>query len=242
MSSPPRPFTKSSPDIPRSSSEFLVPSRKSSALGSDQVRREGHTSPQRDEHEHRRKNNRYSSHLRSPLGLRIRSSRTSKRHFRARTLRRGDVPVTMGKTFLQQSHNGPGKTSSAGRSLQAPPLKNSLVGCCPTLDAETPEGRPRKGESLKFRAELDPLRPYVPPKSWRMAAEGKDGNSYAKLTSNELAFGPLPEAEAALAEMLPRANRYPDSPRNPSPPGHSGRKPRQRSFKTYWSATGLAKS
>ena len=44
-----------------------------------------------------------------------------------------------------------------------------------------------------------------------MAAEGTDENRYAKLTSNELAFGPLPEAEAALAEVLPRANRYPDS-------------------------------
>ena len=64
---------------------------------------------------------------------------------------------------------------------------------------------------MKFRPELDPLRPYVPPKSWRMAAEGRDENGYAKLTSNELAFGPLPEAEAALTEMLPRANRYPDS-------------------------------
>src|SRR4028118_2402141 len=64
---------------------------------------------------------------------------------------------------------------------------------------------------VTFRLELDPLRPYVPPKSWRMAAEGKDDNAYAKLTSNELAFGPLPEAEAALTEALPRANRYPDS-------------------------------
>ena len=63
---------------------------------------------------------------------------------------------------------------------------------------------------LTFRSELDPLRPYVPPKSWRMAAEGTD-ESLAKLTSNELAFGPLPEAEAALSEALPRANRYPDS-------------------------------
>jgi histidinol-phosphate aminotransferase len=63
---------------------------------------------------------------------------------------------------------------------------------------------------VTFRSELDPLRPYVPPKSWRMAAEGTD-DSYAKLTSNELAFGPLPEAEAALSEVLPRANRYPDS-------------------------------
>lgn len=64
--------------------------------------------------------------------------------------------------------------------------------------------------SVTFRPELDPLRPYVPPKSWRMAAEGK-ADDYAKLTSNELAFGPLPEALAALAEALPRANRYPDS-------------------------------
>jgi len=63
---------------------------------------------------------------------------------------------------------------------------------------------------LKFRPELEPLRLYVPPKSWRMAAEGKADN-YAKLTSNELAFGPLPEAEAALSAVLPRANRYPDS-------------------------------
>jgi histidinol-phosphate aminotransferase len=61
-----------------------------------------------------------------------------------------------------------------------------------------------------FRSELDSLRTYVPPKSWRMAAEGK-ADDYAKLTSNELAFGPLPEAEAALSEVLPRANRYPDS-------------------------------
>jgi histidinol-phosphate aminotransferase len=63
---------------------------------------------------------------------------------------------------------------------------------------------------LPFRPELDSLRTYVPPKSWRMAAEGRT-DDYAKLTSNELAFGPLPEAEAALAEVLPRANRYPDS-------------------------------
>ena len=64
---------------------------------------------------------------------------------------------------------------------------------------------------MRFRSELDPLRTYVPPKSWRMAAEGTDEYGYAKLTSNELAFGPLPEAATALAEALPRANRYPDS-------------------------------
>ena len=33
---------------------------------------------------------------------------------------------------------------------------------------------------------------------------------YVKLTSNELSFGPLPEAEAALTEAARRANRYPD--------------------------------
>ena len=63
---------------------------------------------------------------------------------------------------------------------------------------------------VPFRPELDSLQTYVPPKSWRMAAEGR-ADEYAKLTSNELAFGPLPEAEAALSEVLPRANRYPDS-------------------------------
>ena len=63
---------------------------------------------------------------------------------------------------------------------------------------------------VTFRSELDALKTYVPPKSWRMAAEGL-ADDYAKLTSNELAFGPLPEAEAALSEALTRANRYPDS-------------------------------
>jgi len=63
---------------------------------------------------------------------------------------------------------------------------------------------------VAFRPELESLRTYVPPKSWRLAAEG-GADDYAKLTSNELAFGPLPEAEAALSEVLPRANRYPDS-------------------------------
>ena len=79
----------------------------------------------------------------------------------------------------------------------------------PGSDRSTGHGKEHR--RLKFRAELDPLRPYVPPKSWRMAAEGTDNDSYAKLTSNELAFGPLPEAEAAISEVLPRANRYPDS-------------------------------
>src|ERR687885_660508 len=52
--------------------------------------------------------------------------------------------------------------------------------------------------------------------SLEAAAEhiGPDGSpsrgGYVKLTSNELSFGPLPEAEAAMHEALPRLNRYPD--------------------------------
>jgi histidinol-phosphate aminotransferase len=68
---------------------------------------------------------------------------------------------------------------------------------------------------LKFRGELDPLSPYKPPRmSLEAAAEhiGPDGDpdEYIKLTSNELSFGPLPEAETAMREALPRLNRYPD--------------------------------
>jgi histidinol-phosphate aminotransferase len=68
---------------------------------------------------------------------------------------------------------------------------------------------------LKFRGELDPLKPYKPPRlSLEAAAEhvGPDGSSegYIKLTSNELSFGPLPEAETAMREAIPRLNRYPD--------------------------------
>src|SRR3712207_8074634 len=63
---------------------------------------------------------------------------------------------------------------------------------------------------MKFRAELDPLAPYEPPRMSQEAAAEHGTDGYVKLTSNELSFGPLPEAEAALAEELPRANRNPD--------------------------------
>jgi histidinol-phosphate aminotransferase len=63
---------------------------------------------------------------------------------------------------------------------------------------------------LRFRAELDPLAPYEPPRMSQEAAAERGADGYVKLTSNELSFGPLPEAEVALAEALPRANRYPD--------------------------------
>ncbi len=66
---------------------------------------------------------------------------------------------------------------------------------------------------MRFRAELNPLSPYRPPRAaYEATAERDAGNpdGYVKLTMNELSFGPLPEAEAALTEALPRANRYPD--------------------------------
>src|SRR5215216_5345361 len=63
---------------------------------------------------------------------------------------------------------------------------------------------------MEFRAELDPLAPYKPPRMSQEAAAERETEGYVKLTSNELSFGPLPEAEVALAEALPRANRYPD--------------------------------
>ena len=64
---------------------------------------------------------------------------------------------------------------------------------------------------VTFRPELNPLTPYEPPRMTQEEAAGRSADaSYVKLTSNELSFGPLPEAEVALAEALPRANRYPD--------------------------------
>ncbi len=54
------------------------------------------------------------------------------------------------------------------------------------------------------------MSPYNPPRAANEAAAERGADDYVKLTSNELSFGPLPEAEAALAEALPRANRYPD--------------------------------
>ena len=63
---------------------------------------------------------------------------------------------------------------------------------------------------MEFRRSLDPLAPYKPPRMSQEAAAERGTDGYVKLTSNELSFGPLPEAEAALAEALPRANRYPD--------------------------------
>jgi histidinol-phosphate aminotransferase len=63
---------------------------------------------------------------------------------------------------------------------------------------------------LKPRTALDAIRPYEPPRmAWELAADRGSGE-YAKLTMNELSFGPLPEAKAAATEALLRANRYPE--------------------------------
>ena len=64
--------------------------------------------------------------------------------------------------------------------------------------------------AMNFRSELHPLAPYEPPRMSLEEAAERGINGYVKLTSNELSFGPLPEVEVALAEALPRANRYPD--------------------------------
>ena len=44
----------------------------------------------------------------------------------------------------------------------------------------------------------------------QIGPDGSPNGGYVKLTSNELSFGPLPEAETAMQEALPRLNRYPD--------------------------------
>jgi histidinol-phosphate aminotransferase len=64
--------------------------------------------------------------------------------------------------------------------------------------------------AMNFRSELHRLAPYEPPRMSLEDAAELGINGYVKLTSNELSFGPLPAAEVALAEALPRANRYPD--------------------------------
>ena len=68
---------------------------------------------------------------------------------------------------------------------------------------------------MKPRAELDAIRPYEPPRmAWEIEAD-RGSTEYAKLTMNELSFGPLPEARAAAMDAIDRANRYP--PRDAEP-------------------------
>jgi histidinol-phosphate aminotransferase len=85
-----------------------------------------------------------------------------------------------------------------------------LQGCPEETSLLDPKPDRKEQTRLRFRAELDALVPYEPPRMSEEAAAERGADGYVKLTSNELSFGPLPEAEAALAEALPRANRYPD--------------------------------
>ena len=50
--------------------------------------------------------------------------------------------------------------------------------------------------------------------AWEMEVD-RGSKEYAKLTMNELSFGPLPEAKAAAAESLSRGNRYPERDADP---------------------------
>lgn len=68
---------------------------------------------------------------------------------------------------------------------------------------------------MKPRTALDTIRPYQPPRmAWEMEVD-RGSKEYAKLTMNELSFGPLPEAKAAAAESLSRGNRYPERDADP---------------------------
>ncbi len=62
---------------------------------------------------------------------------------------------------------------------------------------------------MKPRTALDAIRPYEPPRmTWEIEAD-RGATEYAKLTMNELSFGPLPQAREAAVEAIGRANRYP---------------------------------
>ena len=62
---------------------------------------------------------------------------------------------------------------------------------------------------------MDAIRPYEPPRiAWEIEVD-RGSTEYAKLTMNELSFGPLPEARAAAVDAVDRANRYP--PRDAEP-------------------------
>src|SRR5829696_974291 len=68
---------------------------------------------------------------------------------------------------------------------------------------------------MRPREALDTIHPYQPPRmAWEMAVD-RGSKGYAKLTMNELSFGPLPEAKAAAAEALSRGNRYPERDADP---------------------------
>lgn len=68
---------------------------------------------------------------------------------------------------------------------------------------------------MKFRAVLDEVRPYHPPRLGEEILVDRGSNEYVKLTMNELSFGPLPEAREAIVASLARAGRYPERDSDP---------------------------
>jgi histidinol-phosphate aminotransferase len=70
-------------------------------------------------------------------------------------------------------------------------------------------------KDLRLRAVLDEMLPYHPPRMREEISVDRGSRRFVKLTMNELSFGPLPEARAAMVESLSRAGRYPDRDSDP---------------------------
>jgi histidinol-phosphate aminotransferase len=68
---------------------------------------------------------------------------------------------------------------------------------------------------VKTRSVLEGIGPYNPPRLREEISVDYGSERYVKLTMNELSFGPLPEAKAAIVETLSRAGRYPDRDATP---------------------------
>jgi len=68
---------------------------------------------------------------------------------------------------------------------------------------------------VKTRSVLESVSPYNPPRLREEISVDHGSERYVKLTMNELSFGPLPEARAAIVETLSRAGRYPDRDATP---------------------------
>ena len=68
---------------------------------------------------------------------------------------------------------------------------------------------------MKTRSVLENVSPYNPPRLLEEISVDHGSERYVKLTMNELSFGPLPEARAAIVETLSRAGRYPDRDATP---------------------------
>jgi histidinol-phosphate aminotransferase len=71
------------------------------------------------------------------------------------------------------------------------------------------------GVGVKTRSVLESVSPYNPPRLREEISVDYGSDRFVKLTMNELSFGPLPEAKAAIVETLSRAGRYPDRDADP---------------------------